>query len=136
MPETVLMKSRLKAVLALAVVVALAVSLHPGRQALDASPIATPVVTVRPAVTPDVIRVTYFSSDVRCYTRVRIEQLTRQTVERHFVTWPLRRDAHQRRPCCGLAGSPHLDQSVSAGEERSGDLVPARRLDSSRRWSQ
>lgn len=79
------MKSWLKAVLALAAVVTVAISLYLGRQALDASPVATQVVTVRPGVTPDVIKVTYFSSDVRCYTCVRIEQLTRQTVERHFA---------------------------------------------------
>ena len=79
------MKSWLKAVLALVAVAGVVVSLYLGRQALDASPVATPVVTVRPGVTPDVIRVTYFSSDVRCYTCVRIEQLTRQTVERHFA---------------------------------------------------
>lgn len=80
------MKLWLKAVLALAVVAAVAVSIYLGRQALDASPVSTPVVTVRPGVTPDVIKVTYFSSDVRCYTCVRIEQLTRQTVERHFAS--------------------------------------------------
>jgi hypothetical protein len=79
------MKPCLKAVLALAAVGAVTVSLHLGRQALNESPIATPVVTVRPGVTPDVIKVTYFSSDVRCHTCVRIEQLTRQTVERHFA---------------------------------------------------
>jgi hypothetical protein len=78
-------KSWLKTVLTLTAVAGVAVSLYLGRQALDASPVATPVVTVRPGVTPDVIKVTYFSSDVRCYTCVRIEQLTRQTVERHFA---------------------------------------------------
>jgi hypothetical protein len=78
-------KSWLKAVLALAAVVTVTVSLYLGRQALDASPVAAPVITVRPGVTPDVIKVTYFSSDVRCYTCVRIEQLTRQTVARHFA---------------------------------------------------
>lgn len=70
---------------ATAAVAILAVSLYLGQQALDAPPIATSVVTVRPGVTPDVTRVTYFSSDVRCYTCVRIEELTRRTVERHFA---------------------------------------------------
>jgi len=36
-------------------------------------------------VTPDVIQVTYFSSDVRCATCVRIERLTRVCVERNFA---------------------------------------------------
>ena len=71
--------------LALAAVAGVAVLLYPGRQALDASPVATQVVTVRSGVTPDVIKVTCFSSDVRCYTCVRMEQPTRQTVERHFA---------------------------------------------------
>ncbi len=34
---------------------------------------------------PDVIQVTYFSSDVRCATCVRIERLTRETVEKNFA---------------------------------------------------
>lgn len=79
------MKLWLKAVLAMAAVAGIAVSLYLGRQALDASPVATPVVTVRPGVTPDVIKVTYFSSDVRCATCVRIERLTRECVERNFA---------------------------------------------------
>jgi hypothetical protein len=43
------------------------------------------VVTTQPGVTPDVIQVTYFSSDVRCATCVRIERLTRETVEKNFA---------------------------------------------------
>jgi len=42
------------------------------------------VVTVRPGVTAEVVAVTYFSSDVRCATCLRIERLTRETVERNF----------------------------------------------------
>lgn len=79
------MKTWLKGSLAAAAIALVAVSLYLGRQALDAPPIATPVVTVRPGVTPDVTRVTYFSSDVRCYTCARIEELTRRTVEHHFA---------------------------------------------------
>lgn len=79
------MKTWLKGSLATAAIALVAVSMYLGWQALDAPPIETPVVTVRPGVTPDVTRVTYFSSDIRCYTCVRIEQLTRQTVERHFA---------------------------------------------------
>jgi hypothetical protein len=51
-------KSWLKAVLVLAAATGVAVSLYLGRQALDAAPVATPVVTGRPGVTPDVIKVT------------------------------------------------------------------------------
>lgn len=38
----------------------------------------------QPGVAPDVIQVTYFSSDVRCATCIRIERLTRETVEKNF----------------------------------------------------
>jgi adenylate cyclase len=43
------------------------------------------VVTTQPGVRPEVIQVTYFSSDVRCATCVRIERLTRECVERNFA---------------------------------------------------
>ena len=43
------------------------------------------VVITQPGVAPDVIQVTYFSSDVRCATCVRIERLTHATVARHFA---------------------------------------------------
>jgi frataxin-like iron-binding protein CyaY len=75
----------LKGSLATAALAIVAVSLYLGAQALDAPPIATSVVTVKPGVTPDMTRLTYFSSDVRCYTCVRIEEITRRTVERHFA---------------------------------------------------
>jgi hypothetical protein len=37
-------------------------------------------------LTPDVIEVTYFSSDMRCATCVRIERMTRATVQRNFAS--------------------------------------------------
>ena len=42
------------------------------RQAADLPAVRHTVVTTQPGVTPDVIQVTYFSSDVRCATCVRI----------------------------------------------------------------
>lgn len=46
--------------------------------------VAENVVTNAPDVAADAVLVTYFSSDVRCATCVRIERLTRETVERNF----------------------------------------------------
>jgi hypothetical protein len=43
------------------------------------------VVMNQPGVVPDVIQVTYFSSDVRCANCVRIERLTREAVEKNFA---------------------------------------------------
>jgi hypothetical protein len=42
------------------------------------------VVSTAHGVAADTVLVTYFSSDVRCATCVRIERLTRETVERNF----------------------------------------------------
>jgi hypothetical protein len=55
------------------------------RQAADLPAVRHTVVTTQPGVAPDVIQVTYFSSDVRCATCVRIERLTRETVEKNFA---------------------------------------------------
>jgi hypothetical protein len=54
------------------------------RQASDLPTVRQEVVTTQPGVAADAILVTYFSSDVRCATCVRIERLTRETVERNF----------------------------------------------------
>jgi adenylate cyclase len=79
------MKTVLKwALLALAAVGCWA-AIQQARQVADLPAVPQTVVTTRPGVTPDVIRVTYFSSDVRCATCVRIERLTRECVERNFA---------------------------------------------------
>jgi hypothetical protein len=54
------------------------------RQSSDLPAVREEVITTQPGVAADVIQVTYFSSDVRCATCVRIERLTRETVERNF----------------------------------------------------
>jgi hypothetical protein len=59
-------------------------AMQQARQAADLPAVRQEVVTVQPGVAPDVIEVTYFSSDVRCATCVRIERLTRETVEKNF----------------------------------------------------
>lgn len=68
------MKSWLKWSLVVVAVAAATVSMRMAQSAFETSAIAPAVVTVRPGVTPEVIRVTYFSSDVRCTTCVRIER--------------------------------------------------------------
>jgi hypothetical protein len=79
------MKKVLKwALLALAAIGCWA-AIQQARQVSDLPAVPRAVVTTRPGVTPDVIQVTYFSSDVRCYTCVRIERLTRECVERNFA---------------------------------------------------
>ena len=60
-------------------------AIQQARQAADLSTVRQTVVTTQPGVAPDVIQVTYFSSDVRCATCVRIERLTRETVEKNFA---------------------------------------------------
>ena len=60
-------------------------AIQQARQAADLPAVRPTVVTTQPGVTPDVIQVTYFSSDVRCATCVRIERLTRETVEKNFA---------------------------------------------------
>ena len=60
-------------------------AIQQARQVADMPAIRQEVVTTRPDVAPDTVRVTYFSSDVRCATCVRIERLTRETVERNFA---------------------------------------------------
>ena len=59
-------------------------AIQQARQAADLPAVRQKVVTVQPGVAPDVIQVTYFSSDVRCATCVRIERLTRASVEKNF----------------------------------------------------
>ena len=59
-------------------------AIQQARQSPDLPAVRQEVVTTRPGVAADVIQVTYFSSDVRCVTCVRIERLTRETVERNF----------------------------------------------------
>ena len=54
------------------------------RQVADLPALGQEVVTTQPGVAADAVLVTYFSSDVRCTTCVRIERLTRETVERNF----------------------------------------------------
>jgi len=54
------------------------------RQASDLPAVPQEVVATQPGVAADAVLVTYFSSDVRCATCVRIERLTRETVERKF----------------------------------------------------
>jgi hypothetical protein len=80
------MKAWLKwSVIAVAVAGA-AMSMRMAQSVLDTPAVAPAVVTLRPGVFPEVIRVTYFSSDVRCATCVRIEHMTREVVERNFAT--------------------------------------------------
>jgi hypothetical protein len=55
------------------------------RQASDLPAVRQEVVRTQPGVAADAILVTYFSSDVRCATCVRIERLTRECVERNFA---------------------------------------------------
>lgn len=59
-------------------------AIQQARQVTDLPAVRPMVVTTQPGVAPDVIQVTYFSSDVRCATCVRIERLTRETVEKNF----------------------------------------------------
>ena len=61
-------------------------AIQQARQAADLPAVRQTVVTTQPVVTPDVIQVTYFSSDARCATCVRIERLTRETVEKNFAS--------------------------------------------------
>ena len=55
------------------------------RQVADLPAVRQEVVTTQPGVAADAVLVTYFSSDVRCATCVRIERLTRECVERNFA---------------------------------------------------
>jgi len=59
-------------------------AIQQARQVTELPAVRQAVVTTRPGVAPDVIQVTYFSSDVRCATCIRIERLTRETVEKNF----------------------------------------------------
>jgi hypothetical protein len=59
-------------------------AIQQARQVTELPAVRQAVVTTQPGVAPDVIQVTYFSSDVRCATCVRIERLTRETVEKNF----------------------------------------------------
>jgi hypothetical protein len=60
-------------------------AIQQARQVSDLPAVRPQVVATQPGVAPDVIQVTYFSSDVRCATCVRIERLTRETVEKNFA---------------------------------------------------
>lgn len=80
------MKSWLKWSLVAVAVAGAAVSIRMAQSAFDMPATAPAVVTLRPGVVPEVTRVTYFSSDVRCMTCVRIERLTREVVERNFAS--------------------------------------------------
>lgn len=60
-------------------------AIQQARKVADLPAIPQAVVTTRSVVAPDVIQVTFFSSDVRCTTCVRIERLTRECVERNFA---------------------------------------------------
>jgi hypothetical protein len=59
-------------------------AIQQARQVTGLPAVRQAVVTTRPGVAADAILVTYFSSDVRCATCMRIERLTRETVERNF----------------------------------------------------
>ncbi len=59
-------------------------AIQQARQTSDLPAVRQEIVTSQPGVAPDVIQVTYFSSDVRCATCVRIERLTGETVARNF----------------------------------------------------
>jgi hypothetical protein len=59
-------------------------AIQQARQVADLPAVRQEVVTTQPGVAPDVIQVTYFSSDVRCATCMRIERLTRETVTKNF----------------------------------------------------
>lgn len=60
------------------------VVLHMAQQVRDWPAVGQVVVTTQPGVAADSVLVTYFSSDVRCSTCVRIERLTGETVARNF----------------------------------------------------
>ena len=60
-------------------------AIQQARQVTELPAVRQAVVTTQPGVAPDVIQVTYFSSDVRCTTCMRIERLTRETVEKNFA---------------------------------------------------
>lgn len=79
------MKSVLKWLLIVLAAVGVFAAVQQGRKALELPPIRQEVVTVQPTLTPDVVLVTYFSSDVRCSTCVRIERMAREVVERNFA---------------------------------------------------
>ena len=59
-------------------------AIQQARQSADLPAVRQEVVTTQRGVAPDVIQVTYFSSDVRCATCVRIERLTQETVTKNF----------------------------------------------------
>lgn len=60
-------------------------AIQQARQVAELPAVRQAVDTTQPGVAPDVILVTYFSSDVRCATCIRIERLTRATVEKNFA---------------------------------------------------
>ena len=60
-------------------------AIQQARQAADLPAVTEKSVVTQPGLTPDLIQVTYFSSDVRCATCVRIERLTQECVERNFA---------------------------------------------------
>ncbi len=78
------MKSFLKWALVALAAVGCWAAIQQARQMTELTAVRREAVKTQPGVAPDAILVTYFSSDVRCATCVRIEQLTRETVERNF----------------------------------------------------
>jgi hypothetical protein len=79
------MKQFLKsALIGMALVGAFAAVLQ-ARKFSDLPAVKPTVVTIQPGVAADAVLVTYFSSDVRCATCLRIERLSRATVERNFA---------------------------------------------------
>ena len=59
-------------------------AIQQARQAAGLPAVQPKVVTTQPGVAPDVVQVTYFSSDARCATCIRIERLTRESLEKNF----------------------------------------------------
>lgn len=79
------MRTWLKWSLGALAVAGMGASIHLAQTQLIDPAAAPQVVTVRTDVKPDRVLVTYFSSNQRCITCVRIELMTRQAVERRFA---------------------------------------------------
>ncbi len=60
-------------------------AIQQAREVVGTPIVESKVVAILPGMVPDVIQVTYFSSDVRCATCVRIERLTREAVGKSFA---------------------------------------------------
>ena len=79
------MKRFLKWALIGLVVIGAFAAVQQARRYSDLPAITPTVVNVQPGVAADAVLVTYFSSDVRCATCLRIERLSRATVEQNFA---------------------------------------------------